>query len=143
MSGLPNTWAGNVIDYITGRVAPVYTAPRPVFMGLLTADAGGGDTLATISEVLDSGYARQPVSWNAPAATSSSPMTSGNTALLTFGPFPSGMATAATYAFLTNAQTGTVGDLIWVWPLDQPFQAAANGSEQIPANAATLFFQGV
>jgi hypothetical protein len=137
MAGTVPTWAGNALDFLTGR-AVAYTAPRNTYLALLIADPGGDtDTIdmTTLPEITTAGYARQQVVWTAP---SGSPMTTANNALLFYGPFTADMVDAAQYAALVTTASGTTGDVIYVWPIDDPLQAATNESLQIAAGALTL-----
>ncbi|MFE4681528.1 hypothetical protein ACFRNJ_11920 [Streptomyces sp. NPDC056721] len=139
MAGTNATWAGNALDFLTGR-AVAYTAPRSTYLALLLADpsspAGDGTyDITTMSEVTTPGYARQQVVWTAP---SGSPMTTANNALLFYGPFTADMTAPAQFAALVTSASGTTGQVIYAWPIDDPLQAATNESLQVAAGALTL-----
>jgi hypothetical protein len=137
MAGSTPTWAGNALDFLTGR-AVAYTAPRSTYLALLIADPVGEDgsvDMTTLPEVSTPGYARQQVVWTAPAG---SPVTTANNALLFYGPFTSDMTDAAVFAALVTSASGTTGDVIYVWPIDSPLLAVTNESLQIAAGALTL-----
>lgn len=137
MAGTTATYAGNTLDFLTGR-AVAYTAPRTTYLALLIADPTG-DTgtadMTTLPEISTPGYARQQVVWTAP---SGSPLTTANNALLFFGPFTADMVDAASFAALVTTASGTSGDVVYVWPIDDPLLAATNESLQIAAGALTL-----
>lgn len=119
MAGIPDTFADNVLDFITGRaVSP--SAARNSYLALVTADPGAGATIASLAEVTTAGYARQQIIWAVPAG---SPMLTSNTALVTFGPFTADMLLGVTHAVLVSALSGTTGDVMYVWQLDAAVQA--------------------
>jgi hypothetical protein len=137
MAGTNPVWAGNALDMLTGR-AIALAAPRTTYLALLIADPTQDDgtySMTSLPEVSTPGYARQQVVWTAP---SGAPMTTGNNALLFFGPFTADMTDAATYAALVTSASGTTGTVIYAWPIDSPLQAATNESLQIAAGALTL-----
>jgi hypothetical protein len=137
MAGTTAIYAGRALDFLTGR-AVSYTAPRSTYLALLIADPGGDtDTIdmTTLPEITTAGYARQQVVWTVPDG---SPMTTANNALLFFGPFTADMVDAAQFAALVTTASGTTGEVIYVWPIDDPLQAATNESLQIAAGALTL-----
>lgn len=135
MAGTSTLWAGKTLDFLTGR-AVAYTAPRNTYLALLSGDVDSGDwTMATMPEITTPGYARQQVVWTVPTGA---PMTTQNTGLLFFGPFTASMVDEANFAALVTAQTGTAGEVIYVWPVDSPLLAVANESLQIAAGALSL-----
>jgi hypothetical protein len=138
MAGTVPTWAGNALDFLTGR-AVAYTAPRNTYLALLTADPSNDDgtpvDMTTLAEITTPGYARQQVAWTAP---SGAPMTTANNALLFYGPFTADMVDAASFAALVTTVSGTGGTCIYVWPIDDPLLAVTNESLQIAAGALTL-----
>ena len=136
MAGTNAVWAGKALDLLTGR-AVTLTAPRNTYLALLTADPGTPLADATtLAEITTPGYARQQVVWTAPANT---PMTTANSALLFYGPFTADMTSAASFAALVSAATGTTGvDVLYVWPIASPLLATANQSLQIAAGLLTL-----
>jgi hypothetical protein len=75
------------------------------------------------------------VTWTAPTGTTK---VTGNNALLFYGPFTAAMTDAAAFAALVTTASGTTGEIIYVWPIDGPLQAAQNESLQIAAGALTL-----
>lgn len=135
MAGTTDVWAGNALDFLTGR-AVAYTAPRSTYLALISGNPGDDDwTLATLPEITTAGYARQQVTWTAPTG---SPAATHNNALLFFGPFTADMLDAANYAALVTAASGTTGAVIFVWPIDNPLLAVTNESLQIAAAALSL-----
>lgn len=123
-----------LLDYLTGR-AVAYTAPRNSYLGLAVAIPDSAITLATLAEVTTAGYARIQVTWAAPAG---SPISIADSASVTFGPVTADMDTAATYAFMTEASSGTVGTVLYLWQLLEPVLAKANKPIFVAAGALTI-----
>ncbi|MFE9525244.1 hypothetical protein [Streptomyces sp. NPDC006631] len=138
MAGTNPFWAAAALDFLTGR-AVAYTAPRSTYLALLTADPtpedGSAASMTTMSEITTAGYARQQVTWTAPAGVTK---VTANNALLFYGPFTADMTDAASFAALVTTASGTAGQIIYVWPIDGPLQAATNESLQIAAGSLTL-----
>lgn len=139
MSGSPAAWGSKAaIDAWTGRAVPIATT-RTTYLALLTAAPTQATTLATMSEVTTAGYARQPVTWTAPAIPGGGVnYQSMNSALVSFGPFTASMLFDAVYAALVSAASGTTGDFIFAFLLDTPENAAINETIQIPASQLIL-----
>lgn len=124
---LPDVPAGLSLDSVTKRGAST------VYLALLSAPVDASVTMATLPEVLTAGYARQPVSWTVPARPASGePVTSSNTALITFGPFTAAMLLDAQWAALVTSASGTTGTVQYAWELPTPQSANINESIQIP-----------
>lgn len=119
MSGIPDTFADNVLDFITGRaVSP--SAARNAYLTLVTADPGATPTIASLAEVTTAGHARQLCAFSVPAG---SPMLTSNTALITFGPYTADMLADVTHVVMVSALTGTAGDVMHIWELDASIRA--------------------
>lgn len=89
------------------------TRPAAVYLGLSTSSLS--DTIvstASASEVVDSGYSRQAITFGAPANVSSKE-TITNTGALTFGPFVTGGMTIS-YAFICDAVSGAGNIIAWM-----------------------------
>lgn len=127
------SYASEVVDYITGR-AVATTAAKTTYLMALTAPPGPTDTLATVSEDNTAGYARQQIAWTVPAvpADGSEP-TSSNAAQIAFGPYSAATANPITHIALVDVGSGTAGKIRWVWQLDDAFSAAINDSMLLPA----------
>lgn len=123
-----------LLDYLSGR-ALAYTAARNAYLGLAVAVPDEPITLATIAEVTTAGYARVQVTWAVP---SGSPSSIANTADLQIGPVTADMASAAAYAFLTDASSGTTGTVLYVWQLPETVLALANKPIFVAAGALTI-----
>lgn len=138
MPGSPTVLgAGLGLDAKTGRAA---VAARSVYMALLsvtgvvvapTADT----TLATMEgELVVAGYARQLVTFTAPAG---SPRVTSNAGAVTWGPFDADPP-VVTHIALVSAASGTVGDLIAFWSVNTQRDAAIGDSISANAGAITL-----
>jgi hypothetical protein len=123
-----------LLDYLTGR-AVAYTAARNSYLGLAVAIPDSNITLATLAEVVTAGYARVQVTWAAPAGT---PMSITNSASVQFGPVTADMDSAAPYAFLTDASSGTTGTVLYVWQLTEAVLAKALKPIFVAAGALTI-----
>lgn len=138
MPGSPTTLgAGLGLDAKTGRAA---VAARTVYMALLsvtgtTAAPTADTTLATMAgELAVAGYARQAVTFTAPAG---SPRVTSNAAAITWGPFDADPP-VVTHIALVSAASGTVGDLIAFWAVNTQRDAAIGDSISANAGAITL-----
>lgn len=107
------------------------TALSAYYLTLLTANPTGLTSISQLTEVADSTYARQQVTFG--AATTTAPSTASNTALITFGPFTANMPLPAQWAALVSVSTGTSGLLLGTWSLNQPQQVLATQSINIAA----------
>jgi hypothetical protein len=136
MSGHPTAVGAQMqLDYITGRSLR-YTEPFDVYLALLTSDVPDNVLLSGLPEITTPGYGRQLIPWS--AATLSRPSSSGNSAVVTFGPVTADMSNQATFGALVTAQTGTDGDVLWVWQLDTPQQAVNGQALQLALNKLTI-----
>lgn len=132
MPGQLSTVGANIaLDAATGR--STQTA-RTVYLALLTAAPSDSTTVATMTEVTTSGYARQACTFVAP---SSDPSLTSNTATITFGPF-SADPPNVTHLALVSSSSGTGGDFIAYWTADNARDAANGESIQVAAGGLTL-----
>jgi hypothetical protein len=114
------------------------TSPTTLYLGLATAVVGATSTLASITEVTTAGYARQPVAFSAPSG--SSPVVAVNSAdvTFTFSTDPPADPPAISYAFLTDAASGTSGIIFARWTSPAPVDAAVGESLRVAAGALVL-----
>jgi len=123
--------AALALDYVSGRSFQKVAAHSTYLMlltGTMTSDSFTVATAAAV-EVSSAGYARQAITWGVPAIPSdgSSPsITAFNSTAVNFGPFTAsgGMSVPAVAACLVQNLTGTAGDVIAYWELDNPALAA-------------------
>lgn len=135
MPGQPSTVGANaMLDAASGRATQ---SARTTYVALLTAAPSDTTTMVTMTEVTTpglNGYARQACTWSAPAGD---PSSTGNTALLTFGPFSADLGNV-THLALVSASTGTAGDFIWYWAADIAKDPATGDSITIAIGALTM-----
>src|SRR5688500_6183175 len=125
MPGELSTAGANIaLDAATGRATQT---ARTTYLALLTSAPTDASTLATMSEVSTSGYARQACAFTAPSAD---PASTSNSALITFRPFTADPPNV-THAALVSAASGTSGDFIMWWALTTAKDAAINESLQV------------
>jgi len=137
MAGFPDAFASKVIDFVTGR------GTTPVYLALLTEDPGAAASLDTLPEDTTAGYARQPISWNAPAVvTEGTPPVSATNADVMFGPYTVDQAVAGSHVAIVTAASGTDGEVRWVQPLDAPFAAKVGDTLLLPAGSIDMGFLG-
>ncbi len=120
--------AGAALDAVTGRATQT---ARTMYLALLTAAPTDASTLATMTELVVAGYARQVAAFSAP---SGDPRVTSNTALITFGAFTADPLNV-THAALVSAATGTVGDLTYFWTWDTARDAASGDSLTVAIGA--------
>jgi hypothetical protein len=131
MAGEASTFgAGRALDAINGRAT---ATARTVYLALLSAAPNDGSTLATMTEITTAGYARQAVTWSTPTGD---PAVVSNSGVLTFGPFTADPPNV-THAALVSAVSGTSGDFLYWWTLDNA-RDAANGDSLTVAAAALV-----
>lgn len=109
-------------------------AARTTYLALLTAAPDDQTTLATMAEVTTAGYARQAVTWGAPAGD---PSVIANAAPVVFGPFTADPPNI-THCALVSAAAGTAGDLLGRWTLDAAKDAAVGESIQFNTGQLTM-----
>lgn len=132
-----NKGADIALDAMSGRVTQ---NARTTYLMLLTALPATPDTATGANyvavEVTTAGYARQAVTWGAPAGD---PRNTSNTVQITFGPFTANPPNAAAAA-LCNLASGTPTEMIFNWTLDQAKDAEIN--ESILFAIGALVMQG-
>ena len=112
------------------------SAPSAVYLGLATAAVTETSTLATITEVSDTGYARQAVTFGTPVDSSGKRATD-NTGAVTFGVFAVG-GIAITHAFLTDASSGTSGKLLVCFDLGTTKYTSAGDTVVVSDSACVV-----
>jgi hypothetical protein len=135
MPGEPSTVGANrMLDAVNGRAS---ATARNTFLALLTAAPNDATTMANMTEITTpgtNGYTRQQVTWSTP---SGDPSASSNSAALTFGPFTSNLDNV-THVALVSAQTGTAGDFLWHWAVDEPKDPAIDDSITVAVGALVM-----
>ena len=113
--------------------------PSAMYLGLATAAIDDEDTLATITEEDDAGYARQELSssnMGAPADVSGV-QTIKNTATISFS-YTNAASSAVTYAFATDQASASSGDIYAWWALTTSKTPGAGDTLQFTANNISM-----
>jgi hypothetical protein len=119
-----------MLDAASGRATQ---SSRTTYLVLLTAAPSDSTTLASMSEVSTAGYARQSVTWTDPTTTE----TTSNSAAITFGPF-SADPPNVTHCAVVSAASGTSGDFIWYFTLDNARDASTGDSISVAVGALSM-----
>jgi hypothetical protein len=135
MAGQPSIAGANImLDALNGRATQTL---RTTYLALLTAAPNDASTMASMTELTvpaTNGYARQAVTWGAPAAD---PSLASNTGLLTFGAFTADLGNV-THLALVTAVTGTAGVFLWYWTADVAKDPANGDSITVAIGALTM-----
>ena len=113
---------------------------RTTYLALLTAAPSDTTTMATMTELTTpgtNGYNRQSVTWSAPADAGDGTWQTTNSGIITFGPFTADLANI-THCALVSASTGTAGDFIFFWTLDNARDPINGDSIQFAINALKM-----
>jgi hypothetical protein len=146
MSGnFTNTTDRALLNYVTGTSLGGWTPPTTTYIMLLTSDPAASaaipsdPTLAELSEMVATGYARKIVTWGS-ATTPSDVSQISNNNVITFGPFTDlvGSGNPTTHGALVNVVSGTIGEVFAVWQWDAPRVAPQNQSITIPIGNLTI-----
>jgi hypothetical protein len=136
MPGELSTYGARIsLDYATGRAVEV-AAPATTYLALLTAIPTDDTTMAQLAEVTTAGYGRPTTAWT--AATATSPSTTQNSGLLSFGALTADMVSPAVALALVTVATGTAGQIRMWWELDQPMQLLNGQTLQVAPGALTM-----
>lgn len=112
--------------------------PSNIYLGLATNASLGEDvTLADITEVDDTGYARQEVVFNAPTLADGF-QTIENGSQQEFGPWADDEDAGVTYAFLTDADSGTTGKVLALYSISTAKNPASGESLIVTAGNCSV-----
>ena len=128
---LTTVGAGKALDAVNGRATQT---ARATYLCLLTASATDADAISALLEVATAGYARQSVTWGAPAGD---PQVAANTNAMTFGPFTADPPNI-THLALVSSASGTSGDLLYRWQADTARDGVTNDSITVAVGALTM-----
>lgn len=134
---VPNEYRALLIEALAGRTA-ITTAT--VYLGLahaLPTDPTTA-TLATITEVTTTGYARKSVPAFPNPASTVAPVQLVHPTAFAFNVLTADMTTPAYYAFLTAASSGTASPIRYIWELATPVQGRSGEPLNIPANMLVI-----
>lgn len=128
MAGELSTYGAKTsLDWVLGTAT---------YLALCTTPLTDAATVATMAECVTPGYARKTVAWG--AATSASPSVAANSALVTFGPVTSDMTVPVVSVALVSTASGTSGNLVAWWLLDEAMQVQNGQSLQIAVGKLTM-----
>lgn len=133
---VPNESKALLLEAISGKTSMSSTT---VYLGLaldLPADPTTA-TLSTILEVITAGYRRVTVPVFDSASTVS-PIQILVSSPFSFPALTADMTDAANFAFLTDASSGIVGKIRYVWELPTAIQGRNGESISVPANALII-----
>jgi len=108
-----------------------------VYVGVATALITSADTLATIEEEDDTGYQRVTATFTAPSVVDGKTVISNDSAI-NIGTWDANAASPITYGFITDAQTGTTGDVLAWFEFVEPYSPEAGGVIQIQAGSLEI-----
>ena len=116
------------------------TAPANLYLGLFLSNPGDTGTAGT--EVSYTGYARQPITFSAPAAVSgaTSGMVLSNSAVITFPESTTSSSVTAQYIGVFDAATG--GNMYLYGQLDTPLVIQSGVSPVFRAGAIQMIWSG-
>lgn len=106
----------------------------PVYVGVATAPIASGDGLADIAEETDSGYQRVTATFTTPSVVGEKTVIS-NDSIINFGTWDANAASPITHGFISDAQTGTTGDVLAWFEFVEPYTVEAGGVIQIQAGS--------
>jgi len=93
--------------------------------------------LANITEPATPGYGRAGVTWGAPVTDLSGTVSISNSADVNF-PVVTADLDPCTYAFVTDAASGTNGRVYYVWTLTEPVTTLAGKPTKAPAGGLII-----
>jgi hypothetical protein len=133
MPGEPTTLGANLmLNAVSGRQT---VSSRTMYLAVLTAVPNDASTVASMAEyAAGNGYSRQEVTFGAPTGD---PSEVANTNSITFGAF-SDNRVPATHLALVSSASGTGGDLVWYWSVDEVKDPAVNDSLTIAVGALKM-----
>lgn len=131
LNNYTHTGASLLLDAVTGRVT---ISARPVYFALLTGDITPDATLATMPELVATGYARAQAVWEiAPDLVNSIPKiynyASTTIPSTTMTPGSAVGPGLVTHVALVTAASGTSGDILAWWAMDSINEAFDMSSE--------------
>lgn len=137
MAGMvPNGWAARLLEASAGKTS---ITAGTVYLGLALSvpDDPLESTLATITEVATTGYARIAVP-AFDAASTTAPVRITTPTQFQFAAFSADMTQEANWAFLTDAASGTVGDIRYLFQLEVPVLGLTGVPLVIPASTLII-----
>lgn len=112
--------------------------PSNVYLGLATEEIVDEDTLSDITEENDANYERQELNFSSPSQEEGKG-TIKNDSEIEFGPWDSDADEKITYAFITDASSGTDGKLLSYFELPESKQPSAEETTKVPIEECILY----
>jgi hypothetical protein len=135
-SGFTDATAEAMLEHFLKGTA--YVQPAALYLGLANADPGRTATLAAIAEPLTSnGYGRVNLSGKLGAASGGIKTNSGG-AIVFAGPATPGAWGSPPFYFITDAASGTVGNVIWTGAFGAAKPVNVGGSLTIASSTLQL-----
>jgi hypothetical protein len=133
---VPNPFRAQLLEALVGKTA---LATATLYLGLATElpDNPMQATLVDTVEVVTPGYERVAIPAFG-AATTESPVQITTPTAFTFGALDEDMLAPANYAFITDAATGTVGVIRYIFELPVPILARAGEPINVPASSLII-----
>ena len=133
---VPNAWAARLLEATAGKTA---ITASTLYLGLATAMPNDPltATLANLTEVTTAGYARKQIPAFGSASTTA-PIKITTPTAFSFNAFTEDQATPANWAFLTDAASGTVGTLRYIFQLEVPVLGRNGEPLNIPASTLII-----
>lgn len=132
MTGLTQAGAQVQLQALTGTSV----SSTNTYLALCTADPSAAVLISDLQEVTTSGYARVQVEFNSP--TASYPSTINNSNLVVWGPMSANMTLGSRWVAMVTSASGTSGQLLYTWTLDEPQQVNATQEIAVAAEDLTI-----
>ena len=117
--------------------------PTDLYVGLAISSISTEDTLETINEEDDENYERQIITFSAPYEDSEGDIVVENDSLIEFPTWAADATSTITWAFITDANSGTTGKMFVPIELDESKQPQSGEKLSIPAGEFVAGFEEV
>lgn len=114
-----------------------FVSPDTVYVGLTTTAIDDADDLTTIDEEADANYARQTITFG-DITDNDGASEVKNDAIVTFPAYDADAASPVTYGFITDAQSGTTGNILAWFEFTESKQALAGEAVTIPVGDVAI-----
>lgn len=133
MAGQPSTPGANkMLDALTGRATQTAQTTYLALATTAPTDSALGTELTTPGS---NGYNRQAVTWTAP---SGDPSSTGNSGVITFGPFSADLGNVTHLMLMDVSTGGTASNMLAYWTADVAKDPQNGDSITIASGALTM-----
>ena len=133
MPGQPTTPGANkMLDALTGRATQT---AQTTFLALCTTAPTDTALGAELTAPTTNGYSRQTITWTAPMGD---PSSTGNSALITFGPFTADLGIVSHIMLMDVATAGVAANCLAYWTVDVVKDPANGDSITIAIGALVM-----